>query len=173
MNIPVEVGQMVTKGTVIIKLDPEDEQRSVKRALTDVEKAKATLEKQKLVLTQRKTASLASIDAQLKGAEATLVEAKFSLDKTKRIHVDAHTADLELIHAQATYDKAFSQVESLKAERKQAEIMIDLADQDVVLTEKNLRVGADDLQRCPGAAARDGNHRADRRYDFPAGRRGR
>ncbi|HRX85627.1 MAG TPA: HlyD family efflux transporter periplasmic adaptor subunit, partial [Phycisphaerae bacterium] len=146
-EIPVESGDIVAADTLLIKLDPEDEDRSVTRTQNELDRAEATLTKARLALKQAQTTSLAQIDARIKSAEAQLTDAEFRLTKVKGFKAQdtGFTRPDELVQAQAAYDQLAAQLDGLRADRGQAEIAIDLAQQDVKLAEKAVETAETNL----------------------------
>ena len=138
IEIPVDPGQLVKAGDLLIRLDQEEEQRNVTRMKNDVARASATLEQQKLRLQERRTSALAQIDARIKGVEAQIEDAEFSYEKTKRLFDSGRGASKdELTTVKSRYDQLIAQLDGLKADREQAEIAIGLSEFDVDLAEKS------------------------------------
>ncbi len=147
IEIPVDPGQMVTAGQLLIRLDQEEEQRNVTRAKNEVARASATLEQQKLRLQERKTSALAQIDARIKGAEAQIEDAEFSYEKTKALFDSGRGASKdELTTVKARYDQLVAQLDGFKADREQAEIAIGLSEHDVELAEKAFEIAETNLR---------------------------
>ncbi len=146
MEIPVDPGQLVQAGELLIRLDQEEEQRNVTRMKNDVARASATLEQQKLRLKERKTSALAQIDARIKGTEAQLKDAEFRYKKTK----DLYDRDLEnldvMTRVEASYEQLVAQLDGLKADRAQADIAIGLSERDVELAEKAFETAETNLR---------------------------
>ncbi len=129
---------------LLIRLDPEDEQRNVKRSENEVARATASLEQSRLRLQERRTTSLAQIDARIKGVEAQMADARFRLDKLKNLEAQYVRSD-EMVQTQAAYDQLAAQLLGLKADRQQAELAIELAERDVLLSEKTLETAETNL----------------------------
>ncbi len=147
IEIPVDPGQLVKAGELLIRLDQEEEQRNVTRAENEVARASATLKQQKLRLKERKSSALAQIDARIKGVEAQLVDAEFTFNKTKQLQekiFEGRKKDLasmdELTTVQSRYEQLVAQLDGAKADRVQAEIGIELSEHDVELAEKALEI---------------------------------
>lgn len=134
-SIHCEPGTTVKKGDVIVELDPENEQRLVKRSENEVERARATLEQQKLRLQERKTTSIDQLDAQLAGVIAQLTEAKYDLDRIKGLRTEGRESEVMLVRAQSKYDQLVAQRDRLKADRSQADLAIEMAEKDVILAQ--------------------------------------
>jgi len=147
-EIPIEAGDIVAASTVIIRLDPEEEERSVKRARNELDRANASLEQTRLRLKERQTTAIAQIEASIKGLEAQLADARFRLEKVKRLAAEdsgATRAD-ELVQAQARFDQLNAQFDGLKADRAQADLAIELAQRDVTLAEKAVETAETNLR---------------------------
>jgi len=140
VEIPVEAGTIVAANALLIRLNPEDEDRSVKRMRNELDRANATLEQMRLRLEERKTTSLAQIDARIKSVQAQISESEFRLEKLKKLDANdtGYTRADEMIQAQAHFDQLSAQLDGLTADRAQAEIAIELAQRDVVLAEKTV-----------------------------------
>ncbi len=136
VEIPVEPGQLVSRGDLIIRLDPEDEQRNVTRATNDLASAKAQLEQERLKLEQARTVTIPSSDARIAANEAQLRDMKFRLDKTKDLFKRQLEQPDVMTQVQAQYDQLVAQHDGLLAERKQADITVGLAERNVTLAEK-------------------------------------
>lgn len=146
IEIPVDPGQLVKAGDLLIRLNQEEEQRNVTRAKNEVARASSTLEQQKLRLQERETSALAQIDARIKGIEAQLVDAKFSYDKTKRLFDSGRGASQdELTSVQSRYEQLVAQHDGSKADRGQAEIAIGLTQHDVELAQKAYEIAQTNL----------------------------
>jgi HlyD family secretion protein len=119
-------------------LDPSDEERNVKRAENEVARAEAALRQARLQLESRRTSAIEHLEAQIRGLDAQLVDARFDLEEIKRLLAQDIGSNKELINLQARHDQLAAQLDVLRAERAQADIAIQLAEQDVVLAEKAL-----------------------------------
>jgi HlyD family secretion protein len=103
-----------------------------------VERARAQLRQRELTLQERKTSSLAHIDAAIAAVEAQIKDAKWRMDKARELYDRARASDDEVNTTEARYENLTAQLSGLRADRKQAEIAIELAAQDVTLAEKSL-----------------------------------
>ena len=74
-------GDRVKAGDLLIRLQQDDEQRSVNRAQLDLEVAEARLEEAKIALKQAQTADLQSAQAQVDQLAENVRFAKFRLEK--------------------------------------------------------------------------------------------
>ena len=145
VEVPVKPGQMVRKGEIIIKLDPQDEERSVRRQRNEVERAQALLEQSRLRLQERKTSSLAQIDARIESVNTQLKDAEYRLNKIKDLRArELETEDI-MVQVQCRYDQLLAQREGFLADRNQAMIAIELAARDVILGEKTLETARTNL----------------------------
>lgn len=134
-RIHCDAGTTVKKGDVIVELDPENEQRLVKRSENEVERAKATLEQQKLRLQERKTTAIDQLEAQLANVTAQLEEAKFDLDRIKGLRAQGDESPVTLVRMQSRYDQLVAQKNGLSADRAQADLAIEMAEKDVILAQ--------------------------------------
>jgi HlyD family secretion protein len=147
IEIPLKAGAIVEADTVLIRLDPEDEQRNVRRARNALARATASLQKAELALQESRTTRLAQIDARIAGMQARVTDAEYDLSKKKRLRADGTGAvgAQELIQSQARFDQLAAELDGLKADRAQAEIAIELAERDVVLSQKAVETAETDL----------------------------
>jgi len=139
VETPFDVGMMVRKGDLLIRLDPTDEQRNVDRAKADRERARINRERAKTTLDQTQTVGLALAGAKQAQAEARQLRANTVFEKTKRLHDSGQTSQYEYNNAKANKDEADAALDAAKAEVTQAGIAVDLAEQDVTIAEENLR----------------------------------
>lgn len=144
VEIPVEPGQLVKADEIIIRLDPEDEDRNVQRARNAVDVAEAQLRQNELRLQQQKTSGLAQIDAQIAAAQAQLVATKYDLDKTKNLPETARSED-EIVKMQAMYDRNVAELDGLKAQRARAVIEIEIGERSIILATKDLETAHTNL----------------------------
>ncbi len=81
VEIPKEPGDRVKAGDLLIRLNRDDEERSVKRARQDLEIAEARLKNAELALEKMKTADLQTAEAQVRDQAGKVEYAEFQLKK--------------------------------------------------------------------------------------------
>jgi len=83
IEIARQPGDRVREGDLLIRLQPDDEQRNVNRAKLDLEAAAARREEARINLKQAQTADLKTAEANIQQIEAMLKLAKF---RSERVH---------------------------------------------------------------------------------------
>ncbi len=132
-----EAGDKVKNNQLLIRLTPDDEQRTVDRAEADVIRAQANWERAKITLRERMEVGVARADANLAGIEAQLKDAKYEKERIERLYKEGHERERALVQARATYDRLVASKEGAQAEVAQAKIAIEMADQEVILANAN------------------------------------
>ena len=123
-------GDRVAAGDLLIRLQPDDEQRSVNRAELDLEVAKARLEEARIGLRQAKTADLQSAQAQVDQLAENARFAKFRLEKVAALP-EHQTNEEEMLQRETTYRSQLAQLDSAKAALERARLAIPRAEQTV------------------------------------------
>lgn len=106
-RIPVEQGQSVKRGDVLIVLDGEDERASVAQALGAVAQAEARLR-------QLREVSLPAAEQALIQAQANLTQARQQHDRAKELKAKGFVSQAALDDAQRNLDVAESQLRAAK-----------------------------------------------------------
>ena len=127
VEIVKQPGDMVKAGELLIRLDPEDEQRSVNRAGLDVDVATAKLEEARISLEQSRTADLETARANVDQIEATLSLSKYRADVVRE-KPENYTVE-ERLQRVSTYDNQRAQLDGAKAALAKAELMVTRAEQ--------------------------------------------
>mgnify|MGYP001770933091 CR=1 FL=1 len=112
-----KVGDRVSKGQLIVRIDPTSYQRQVANAQLALNKAKAQLESMRAsqvsaISGQQQT--IASAQAAYNNAQTALAAAKSNLDSAKRIFAIGGNAQAEVNTAQSSYDQAQANLESAR-----------------------------------------------------------
>lgn len=123
-------GDAVAAGDLLIRLQEDDEQRSVDRAQRDLDQAAARLEEARLNLKQVKTADLKSAKASVEQLKATVEFAMFRVNKYEGLPEDQRNPE-EVLQAQTTYQSQLAQLASAEASLERATLAIPLAEQRV------------------------------------------
>ena len=132
-----EAGDVVKKGQLLIRLTPDDEQRTVDRAKADVTRAQANWERAKITLRERMEVGVARADANLASIEAQLENARYEKDRIEGLYKKGHERERALFQARAAYDRLVASKDGAEAEVAQAKIAIEMADQEVILANAN------------------------------------
>jgi len=83
VETPFNEGAMVRKDDVIVRLDPDDEQRNVDQATADYESAKIALEQAELAKKDRTEAGIALAESQVQQAKARVIRTQTEYDIKK------------------------------------------------------------------------------------------
>jgi HlyD family secretion protein len=137
IKLPVDISDKVKRGDLLVWLDPEEEERSVKRAEVALTVSKARLEQRKIDLriaeselgTERSHA-----EAALKSIEAKVKENKAKLDRVEQLLEKKMASREEYEGVQTAYAQVLAEVESARARVegvKTFEVKIDSRRQDV------------------------------------------
>jgi len=146
IKIPVDPGQLVKAGQLLIRLDQEEERRNVTRGENEVARARSTLAQQRLRLQERETSGIAQIEARIEGIRAQLRDAEFRLNKTKRLY-EQQIENLDVMtRVQSSYDQLKAQLDGAMADRAQADIAIELSKHDVELATKAFEIAETNLR---------------------------
>jgi HlyD family secretion protein len=138
-------GERVAKDELLIRLDPDEEDRSVARAELDVQLTGARLEEAKLNLEQARTADLRSAQAHLDEVKASLDWTEFRLNKLKNLPDSDRTKD-ELTQVESLYASQRAQVEAAEASFKRSELAVDRLAQVVVQAEATQGTAQENLK---------------------------
>lgn len=115
-------GEQVKAGDLLIRLQPDDEERNVSRTRLDLESAEARREEARIDLHQARTADLESAKANVHQIEASLKPARYRADRAR--------SDPDLYHEEerlervSTHDRQLAQLEGAKAALQRAELAI-------------------------------------------------
>lgn len=105
IEVPVVAGKFVRKDDVLVRLDPEDEERSVRRALDEVERLKLTISQAKNAI-ENAHAGVAIAEAQINEATATLAVRKAELEAVLTRKARGDTTNLEETAARSAVEVA-------------------------------------------------------------------
>jgi len=149
IKLPLDVSDVVKKGDLLLQLDPQDEERSVKRAEVNLAMSQAKLAQAALALEitrrnlaterRRAEAALPSAEAKAGEAEAKLRRTEQLLQKKMASPEDYEAARTASAQAQADLESARARIEDLKTQ----EVSIKTREQDVRIAEA--QVASDNL----------------------------
>ncbi|MBU0718829.1 MAG: hypothetical protein KJ749_11315, partial [Planctomycetes bacterium] len=137
VEIAKHAGDQVRVGDLLIRLQPDDEQRIVNRARLDLEVAKARLEDARIILRQAETADLRTAQAQVDQLQESVRFAKFRWDKVIALPEHQRNEE-ELLQHETTYLSQAAQLENAKANLEKARLTIPRAQQTVKQAEATL-----------------------------------
>lgn len=151
IEITRQAGELVHKGEMLIRLEPDEEQRAVKRMTLERDRAKARLEETKLLLRQAQTADLAAAAARVSQIEASLKLARYRADRARKtpelFHEEeqlqrlSHYEDFQAQHAlaKANYQKAVLAIPRAEQTVRQMELAFEGSKQLLGDAEKRLK----------------------------------
>lgn len=134
IEIAKKAGDRVRAGEKLIRLQKDDEQRSVDRARQDLQIAKARLDTARIRLELAKGSELQSAASQVDQLVPLVELAKFREDKILKLD-PVQTNDEEILQRKTDYDRQVAQLEAAKANLEKAKLAIPLAEFDVVSAE--------------------------------------
>lgn len=117
IQLPVDVSTLVHKGDLLAQLDPQDEERSVKRAEVTLAVAEARLAQTKLAL-QMAEQELASerkkAETNLKSAEISANEAKAKLERVEQLYTKGMASNEDRDSTITMYTRALADMEEAR-----------------------------------------------------------
>lgn len=123
-------GDRVTAGDVLIRLNKDDEQRSVDRARQDVQIAEAQLTMIRLVLEQAQTADLAAAQAQVDQLRPNEEFSRYRYEKVEEVGPESFNEE-ERIQRKTAWENAKAQLDAAIATLEKARLAIPRAEQEV------------------------------------------
>jgi len=168
-SLPYDISDRVTKGSLILELDPIDEERNVKKSQVTLSQTQARLEKSKkdlqiaeenLILSQKR-AEIALENARIKAADAKAKESRVKqLYEQKLASKEEYdTASTSVAQAQSDYEQAQIRMDELKTEKTALELKrqdYKLAKADIESAEINLSIAEQRLKETKIYAPIDG-----------------
>jgi multidrug efflux pump subunit AcrA (membrane-fusion protein) len=123
-------GDRVKSGDLLIRLQPDDEQRSVNRAKLELNIAEAKLENTKIVLEQARTIDRLNAQARVDQLQATVDFARFQKDKFDKLPPDQATEE-ERLQRDTSLRSQEAQLTAAKADVSKVDLVVSRAQQDV------------------------------------------
>ncbi len=120
-------GDRVRKGDFLIRLQKDDELRSVERATQELQIAEARMNAAKIAVELAKGAELATAAAQVAQLEPMVTYAKFRKEKLERLD-DSEKNDEEVVQRETEYLRQLAQLEGAKAGLEKAKLNIPRAE---------------------------------------------
>ena len=121
-------GDLVVAGDLLVRLQKDDEERSVNRARLDSDVAKARWEEAKLALEQARTADMNTALTNVAQLEASVEYAKFRKEKVESLP-EHQRSDEEMVERDTTYRRQLAQLESARAAVEKAKLAIPRAEE--------------------------------------------
>jgi len=149
VQTPFDVGQMVHKGDLIIRLDKSDEQRNVDRAKADYERASIAKERAEVLLKKSKDVGVRLAEARRDQAEAQKKLAEVDYNRIQEL-MDlggGATHPMEVETSEARFHEAEATLKAAQAELDQAkDSAIEMANLDVQTAEESLETAKKTLE---------------------------
>ncbi len=123
-------GERVSQGDLLIRLDKDEELRSVNRSKLDVQVAEARLEEARIILQQAQTADLATAQARVDEARPNVELAKFRLDKLKALDPSQRNEE-EMLQRRSFYASQRAALSAAEATLEKARLAIPLLEQRI------------------------------------------
>ncbi|NLX12165.1 MAG: HlyD family efflux transporter periplasmic adaptor subunit [Phycisphaerales bacterium] len=141
VETPYVEGQMVAHGDLIVRLDEEDERRSVERADADFLRAQITLDRARISHRQSQEVGVMLAQARLDQAKARYALAEINFEKQKIILDTAPgaSAPIEYKSHLQNLEEAKATVKAAEAELVQAHIAVELAGKEVDAAEQTVQ----------------------------------
>ncbi len=128
-------GDLVRKGDLLIRLNKDDEQRTVDRATADVTRTSAALESARIKEQRLRKVGIKQAELRIEQIQAQLGFAAFNRDKVQRLQEGDASSPDELQRVGANYDELLARRKLADADLEDANIAIDLAAQDIILAQ--------------------------------------
>jgi len=127
-------GDRVKAGELLIRLQKDDEQRSVNRAKQDMQSAEARLETAKIHLQLARDSDLRTAQAQVDQLVPMVELTQFRLDKIKKLPPE-QTNEEEILQRTTEHQRQVAQLEAAKASLEKAKLAIPLGEHEVTSAE--------------------------------------
>lgn len=142
---PYEVGSMVKAGDLLIKLDPEDEQRRMETAGKRLKQAEINFEQSKLALYLREEVDVPRAKAQVNEVVADLELAEWRLKKAREFQEKGIADEDEWRQPKAAFERLKARKQVLEAELERSKKNIEVANLDLEQSELAVARARDDL----------------------------
>lgn len=126
-------GEHVSADDLLIRLDPEEEQRNVTRAQLDTQVAQANLASARIDLNRLKEADLPAAQANVDQLAANVEFARYRWERASEDPVNYH--EEERLQRKTTYDSQLAQLENAKAALEKIRLTIPSAEQAIIQAE--------------------------------------
>ncbi len=137
-------GDRVKAGELLIRLQKDDEQRSVNRASQDMQSAKARLDTTKIHLDLARDSELRSAQSQVDQLAPQVELTSFRLNKVKKLPSD-QTNEEEILQRTTDHLRQVAQLEAAQANLEKAKLAIPLAEHDVTSAEATYEAAKSNL----------------------------
>jgi HlyD family secretion protein len=139
IDVPVEAGDLVRAGDLLVRLKRDDEERNVERAQQDLTRAQANLDRARITLEDRRTSGLQAAKGKLEALRARLIQAEHDWQHIQKLYEADEAPPTEYFRAESTYRETLAQINVSEADLEQAHFAVELAQKDVVLAEASVQ----------------------------------
>ena len=139
IETPFDVGMMVRRNDLLVRLNETDEQRNVDRAKADLERNRANYKHALTALEERTNVGVPLAKAKLKQMQARKNRTQFQCAQYQRLYDEKAGTPYERDLACAENDEAAALLEAAVVEVTQAEIAIQVAEHEVTVASENLK----------------------------------
>ncbi len=149
LEIARHAGDRIRKGDLLIRLQRDDEERTVNRATLDLEIAAAKLQEARLVLKQTQTVDLRRMESVADQLKENVRLAVYRLNKLKELPEHQRNAE-ELLQRETTYNSQLAQLDGAKADVEKVKIAVPRAEQVVkqaLATHESMKNNLADAQK--------------------------
>lgn len=133
IEILYEPGEVVKKGDLLVRLDRDEEQRSVGRAEAEVERTTATLEMSRIKLDRLRTIGKDKAQALVDQLTPQLEYSKFLLDKTEALAREDRASAEELLRVRTNFAELKARRASASADLDDIESQLKTTGQEIIL----------------------------------------
>ncbi len=130
-------GDRVKKGDFIIRLNPDEEQRSANRARLDLNTAEARLETARISLKQEETVNPTKARAAIEQLEQSLRMSRYNFNKAQNLS-ESTRSEQEILQWDSTVKNQEAQLESARAELERVRLTKVRAEQEVKQAQASL-----------------------------------
>jgi HlyD family secretion protein len=132
IGVYFQPGDMVSRGDLIIRLQKDEEQRSVDRAKAEVSRTRATLESARTKLRRLKTVGIDQATERIEQIKPQVAYAAFQKGKFDQLIEEQRCTPEEHLRAGTQLDELKARQRLAEADLEDAKIAIELAEQDVI-----------------------------------------
>ena len=144
VEIAKRPGERVQAGDLLIRLQPDDEQRSVNRATQELQIAEARWETSRINLELARGADLNAAQAQVEQLEPAVELARFRKKKLDALP-DSQKNDEEVVQRETDLARQIAQLDAARAGLEKAKLAVPRAQQDLKQAEAAYETGKSNL----------------------------
>ncbi len=137
-------GDRVKAGELLIRLQKDDELRSVSRASQDLQSAKARLDTAKIHVDLARDSELRAAQSQVDQLVPMVELTAFRLDKIKKLPPD-QTNEEEILQRTTDHERQVAQLEAAQANLEKAKLAVPLAEHEVTSAEATFEAAKSNL----------------------------